>query len=162
MVNLKSVKAPEDINRVILIEDIKRHEGYSLRPYRDTLGKWTIGWGHLLEDHQMSAIEQTVGEFLDFLCNKDTHTVWLAEDLGDAEETARAWMPFEALSEPRRRLLIEMCFVLGGTGARKFKRFERAVMENDHHTAAIEIKNSLWYTQAPNRVGGFSQRWAQG
>lgn len=31
------------------IEFIKRHEGLVLRPYKDAVGKWTVGYGHLLD-----------------------------------------------------------------------------------------------------------------
>ena len=31
-----------------LQERIKRHEGLRLKPYKDSLGYWTIGYGHLM------------------------------------------------------------------------------------------------------------------
>ena len=31
-----------------LQERIKRHEGLQLKPYKDSLGYWTIGYGHLM------------------------------------------------------------------------------------------------------------------
>lgn len=41
------------------IEAIRRHEGFSPIAYRDTGGKWTIGYGHLIkagEEHLQNAV----------------------------------------------------------------------------------------------------------
>lgn len=36
---------------------IKRFEGCHLEPYRDPIGLWTIGWGHLIGDGKTLPIE---------------------------------------------------------------------------------------------------------
>ena len=36
---------------------IKRFEGCHLEPYRDPIGPWTVGWGHLIGDGKTLPIE---------------------------------------------------------------------------------------------------------
>ena len=38
------------MNKQRLAEQLKVHEGLRLKPYKDTVGKWTIGIGRNLED----------------------------------------------------------------------------------------------------------------
>ena len=40
-----------------LIERVKKHEGFETKPYKDTVGKLTIGYGRNLEDNPLS-VEQ--------------------------------------------------------------------------------------------------------
>lgn len=150
-----------EMNRKALREQIMAHEGYRSRPYRDSLGYWTVGWGHLIH-HDKSNIEQTLGEMLSALCDPDMHKTWLTQDIMRAELQASTWLDMESLSDVRQRLAVEMCFVLGGAGARKFRGFERAVKAGDHHRAAVEMVDSLWHKQAPNRVNAMAEQWAEG
>jgi lysozyme len=34
------------------LDKIKEHEALRLHPYRDTGGRWTIGWGHLIRESE--------------------------------------------------------------------------------------------------------------
>ncbi len=54
-------------------ESIKRHEGYSETPYRDTLGIWTCGWGTNIHRMPVHRCYNTLGELLDWLTAQDTH-----------------------------------------------------------------------------------------
>lgn len=149
------------MNRKALHEQIKAHEGYRVRPYRDTRGYWTVGFGHLIHN-QKSNIEQTLGELLDALTDRDIHEAWFLEDVQRAELGASQWIDMESLTDTRQRILVEMFFVLGARGASKFKKFKAAVLAGDHHRAAIEMTDSLWHAQAPNRVNALSEQWAEG
>jgi len=40
-----------------MVERIKSHEGYKPSPYKDTVGKWTVGYGRNLEDNPLTPIE---------------------------------------------------------------------------------------------------------
>ena len=44
-----------------LIEQLKKHEGLVLKPYKCPVGKLTIGYGHNLEDNGLS---QSVCEYI--------------------------------------------------------------------------------------------------
>jgi len=40
-----------------MVERIKSHEGYRTQPYKDTVGKWTVGYGRNLEDNPLDTSE---------------------------------------------------------------------------------------------------------
>ena len=40
-----------------LIEHIKKHEGFKSKPYKDTKGKWTVGYGRNLDDNPLTPDE---------------------------------------------------------------------------------------------------------
>lgn len=149
------------MNRRALTEQIKRHEGYRRRPYQDTRGYWTVGWGHLIH-HTPTTVNQFLGDLLNAICSESMHRQWLKDDIERAELDASTWLDMESLSDARQRMAVEMCFVLGGAGARKFKNFKAAVERGDHHQASKELVNSLWHSQAPNRVSALAEQWAEG
>ena len=46
--------------RALLRRDVMAAEGLRLKPYRDTVGKLTIGWGRNLEDNGITKLEAEV------------------------------------------------------------------------------------------------------
>ena len=53
----------EIMNRQLLLKQLERHEGLRLKPYRDTVGKLTVGYGRNLDDRGIS--EDEAGFMLD-------------------------------------------------------------------------------------------------
>ena len=49
-------------------------------------------------------------------------------------------------------VLVDMRFNLGHEGFRKFKNMIKAVKQQDFHSAAREMKDSLWYQQVGKRA----------
>ncbi len=140
----------------MLIENIKRGEGTKeyqrhigtfrdglFHPYKDTLGYWTIGYGHLIPSPIKPITEAQADSFL-------------LEDINTARESAIRihGVVFNKAPIEIQNLLIEMLFQLGEAKAMKFKRFNAAIAERDYQTAAKELVSSLWYKQTPNRVKG--------
>lgn len=140
-----------------VIDELKVHEGsidyqqsigtYSAGkffPYKDILGYWTIGYGHLIranEDYR-SGLE-TAG--VDALLAKDVRVAVI-----DAKAIAESYnmrVPRDA-----QVVLTEMVFQLGRAGTMGFKRMLRALANEDYTKAAEEMKNSDWYRQTPGRV----------
>jgi len=123
---------PELINRV------KFHEGYSGKPYRDTAGKLTIGYGRNLDD---AGITEAEAIFM------------LTSDLRRAEkECISAFKWFGCLNKIRREVIIEMCFNLGLPKLKSFKKMLEAIKEGDYDTAAAEMLNSRWAKQVGRRA----------
>lgn len=58
-----------------LIEALKGFEGFSAKPYRDSVGVWTQGWGHT---RGVTAKSKEVTE--------EQAEKWLRQDLKDAED----------------------------------------------------------------------------
>lgn len=116
---------------------IKIHEGLRLKPYRCTADKLTIGYGRNLEDRGISEAE---AEML------------LRNDI--IEVTGQLCMEpyWSQLNIVRQAVLIDMCFNLGYSGLKKFKRFLAALEEGDFRTAAEEMMDSRWAEQVGTRA----------
>lgn len=116
-----------------IIEQIIRHEGLHLKPYRDSVGKLTIGAGRNLNDKGISEEEAIA---------------MLMHDVSDAKSDAAALVDnFHELDEVRQRVLIDMAFNLGRAGLATFRRMIEAVRNKRFEQAAAEIVDSRWYRQ---------------
>lgn len=118
---------------------IKRHEGLRLKPYRDTVGKLTIGYGRNLEDAGLSPEEAEVLLRNDlFRCEAE-----LREALGET---------YEALSPARKAALLDMIYNLGKTRFLGFKKMIAALKAGDFARAAAEMLDSRWAAQVGQRA----------
>ena len=133
-----------------LKERIKKHEGYRDKIYLDSLGKKTIGYGHLVtatdkfkEDKRYSIPElRRVFEY----------------DFKIALDGAGRITDFDNLHPKAQEIAIECCFVLGAKGFSLFKRTIGHLNEGRWTDASSELKNSLWYrNQATNRVSALCE-----
>lgn len=124
--------------RDIVKAQLKVDEGVRLKPYKDTVGKLTIGCGRNLDDVGISYAES------DFL---------LENDIVAAETAARGLFPtFESLSDNRKAVLVNIAFNIGQTRLAKFKKLRKAIAEGDFQLAAVELGNSLWASQVGPRA----------
>jgi len=122
---------------------IKEHEGYRNTVYSDSLGKSTIGYGHLLlaTDNFVEGVEYSKKE-LDDLFDKDFDT---------ACETANKVIREIPLNYIAKGVIIEMCFQLGGPRILKFKKMWLALVEQDFNEAADQMIDSVWHKQTKSR-----------
>ena len=128
-----------------LLQSVKKHEGYRNKVYLDSLGKRTVGVGHLcVEDFWVDDREYPE----DMLMNI------LKDDLKNAIQGAeRLLKDCHILDSLAREIIIEMVFQLGETGVSKFKNMLKALKEGpDYKTAATEMLDSRWAKQTPNRA----------
>jgi lysozyme len=123
-----------------LTAQLIRHEGMKLHPYRCTAYKTTIGCGRNLTDKGITEEEAL------YLLNND-----IQEVLYDLEyRIFRSQWP--DLPETVQMVLANMRFQLGPVGFRSFKNMIAAVKQKDFAQAAIEMTNSKWAKQTPNRA----------
>jgi lysozyme len=124
-----------------LLEEIKRDEGLRLNAYKDSLGNWTIGYGHLLgSTARMVNITIEEAEAL------------LSADIDTAESLVMALVDNRyGLSDVRWRVLVNMAFNLGGR-LRQFKKFLAAVDAQDWGLAAVNMLDSRWAKQVGARA----------
>lgn len=123
-------------------------EGVQKKPYRDTVGKLTIGIGRNLDDIGLS------DEEIEFL---------FANDVDRAATDIRRLVPlFDALSETRKAVLVNMIFNLGPTRLAGFKKFLAAVNEGRYSDAAREMLDSAWAQQVTDRAVRLSLQMARG
>ena len=120
-----------------LIEQLKRHEGVELKPYKDTVGKWTIGVGRNLDDIGISEQE---AEML------------LLNDIKEAERQLIATMPWtQELDEVRFSALLNFVFNVGIGTASKFVNAMEALRQRNYDMAADEMLDSRWSKQVGQR-----------
>ena len=140
------------MDRERLTESIKIHEGYRKLPYRDSLGYWTVGYGHLIEEDIVDTLP--MGRILDRYTDKDQHEAWLRSDIESALNRARDWIgpdEFEHLSEVRQEVIVEMAFQMGNriNGFRQTRQF---ILGHDYEAASVEMLDSRWADQTPERA----------
>ena len=136
-----------------LLQSVKKHEGYRNKVYLDTLGKRTVGVGHLcVEDFWEDDKEYSEEMLMNIL----------KDDLKNAIEGAeRLLKDCRILDSLAKEIIVEMVFQLGETGVSKFKNMLKALKEGpDYQTAAIEMLDSKWAKQTPNRAAAMSAEMA--
>ena len=129
-----------------LLESVKKHEGYRNKVYLDTLGKRTVGVGHLCVEDFWEDDKEYEESFLMEILEKD---------LQEAIRGARSLMKEHGcadIDEKAEELLIEMVFQLGMTGVSKFRNMWKALAEKNYIGASYEMLDSRWSKQTPNRA----------
>lgn len=114
-----------------------RDEGFELKPYRDTGGLLHIGVGRNLEHNGISSKEA--------MMMLDNDLAYIDEQL------ERLWPWTRELDEARRGVLQNMAFNLGIQGLANFRRMLEAVKLRAWHTAAEEMRQSVWAVQVGDR-----------
>ena len=128
-----------------LLESVKKHEGFRNSVYKDTLGKRTVGFGHLcVEDHwednkayDKKYLEEILEKDLQYAINQGEG---MCQDL--------------KISDDAKFLIIEMIFQLGSAGVQKFRNMWSALGEDppNYKEASVQMLDSRWAKQTPNRA----------
>jgi lysozyme len=117
-------------------------EGIRRKPYRDTVGKITIGVGRNLDDVGLSHVEVM------YLLENDIDRC--IRDL----VTALPW--FAGLDPVRQTVLVNMCFNMGlgsrERGLLSFRNTLAAIARGDYVTAADGMRRSKWARQVGRRA----------
>jgi GH24 family phage-related lysozyme (muramidase) len=122
---------------------IKKHEGFLDKVYLDSLGKATIGYGHLITEED---------DFVEgVIYDKDIFEKLFEKDFNNAVQGAEELLKGYTVALLVKEIIIEMVFQLGKTGVSKFKKMFEALKEYDYTRAAKEMLNSTWYRQTPSR-----------
>jgi GH24 family phage-related lysozyme (muramidase) len=110
---------------------VKKHEGYRNKVYLDTLGKRTVGVGHLCVEEFWEDDKEYEEKFLMDI---------LEADLQNAIKGAKDLMSENGcmdMDEVAEEIIIEMIFQLGKTGVSKFKNMWKALSGLEYSVAAI-------------------------
>lgn len=129
------------------IEQIKRDEGFRGKPYKDSAGKVTIGYGRNLDANPVTKEE---AEYL------------LKNDMQEVLHRAVKLPYYAKLNPSRRAVIINMLFNLGYTRFRNFKRMNAALIVHDYNLAAIEMIDSFWATQVKGRATRLAKQMKEG
>lgn len=126
--------------RTTLIAD----EGLRLDMYKCSGDKWTIGVGHNLEAKPIS---------------RKAAMVILDDDISDAERDAKTLVSdFNGLSDNVKIVLVSMVFQMGKRGVSNFKNMLQAIEIGAFDVASIEMLDSRWAKQTPNRAKRLAER----
>ena len=138
------------MDMIRLMKSVKAHEGFRNSVYKDTLGKRTVGYGHLcVEDHWEDNREYTIPELERVL----------EADLNNAVQGAESLLrDGPVLDDLAQELIVEMIFQLGKTGVSKFRNMWKALQKEppQYDVAATEMMDSRWAKQTPRRAKGMS------
>jgi lysozyme len=116
---------------------VKRHEGFRARPYHDSRGYITVGYGFCLDTWPLSEAEAEV---------------ILEMRLRDViyELSEQPW--WETLSDRQQRALVDMSYNLGIAGVLRFHEMIAAIEAGDWDRAAAAMLNSTWARQVGSRA----------
>ena len=128
----------------ILKEEVKLHEGFRDVVYKDSLGKRTIGYGHLCVEDHWEDDKKYEKEYLDEIFNKD---------FDNAHHNALTLIENRPINDVAKEVIIEMVFQLGIGGVSKFKNMWKALDSEDYGEASFQMLDSLWAKQTPARAG---------
>ena len=134
------------MDMIRLMKSVKAHEGFRNSVYKDTLGKRTVGYGHLcVEDHWEDNREYTVPE-LERVLEADLNNA-----IRGAEELCS---DCPVLDDQAKEIITEMVFQLGKTGVSKFRNMWKALGQDppQYDVAATEMLDSRWAKQTPSRA----------
>lgn len=128
--------------------ELTRDEGLRLKPYRDTVGKLTIGIGRNLDDVGISQ-----DEAMHLLDNDIARTT-------AALDKAIPW--WRSLNDVRQRVVVNMAFNLGVAGLLGFKNTLAAMKAGRYADAAWGMLASKWATQVGERAKRLAAMMAKG
>ena len=131
----------------IIIRDLKRDESFRSKPYKDTVGKLTVGYGRNLDDVGISKREAE--ELLRY-------------DVIVANRELLSFPWYDSLTSCRKRALLNMMYNLGFTRFNKFKKMIKAFKTRDYETAADEALDSKWARQVGSRAERIANLIRQG
>ncbi|WP_018692294.1 glycoside hydrolase family protein [Algicola sagamiensis] len=131
----------------MLIEQLKKHEGFRPDVYTCTADKPTIGYGRNLEANPFTPEEAEV---------------WLVEAVSQVEEELKRHFNVTRLSNPRAAVLINMAYNLGVPRLMGFAKMFEALDQSDFDTAAKEMLDSRWAKQVGIRATELSEQMRTG
>ena len=134
-----------------LKDSVKQHEGYRNKVYLDTLGKRTVGVGHLCVEDFWEDDKEYEEKFLMTILEHDLQTAIIG-----ARELMMEHDCID-INEKAEEILIEMVFQLGKTGVSKFRKMWDALAEKNYIGASYEMLDSRWAKQRPNRAKDMAQ-----
>jgi|SRR5579863_1430769 len=121
---------------------IKESEGCRLTAYRDSLGKFTIGVGHLLDASK---------DWTGYTITQEQCDSLLQADMGASRSYAAAFPHYVEMNEVRQAVCVSMCFQLGSSPLH-WPHFIAALQIPDYVAAAAAGLDSLWAQQTPARA----------
>tara|TARA_R100001129_G_scaffold122470_3_gene85268 strand:+ start:164 stop:607 length:444 start_codon:yes stop_codon:yes gene_type:complete len=137
-----------------LKEEIKTDEGVIYEVYLDHLGYKTCGVGHLCRatdpENKLEVGDPVSVERVDVLFAEDLETT--------IDECKLLYNNFNDLPEEVQRIIANMLFNMGRPRLSRFHKMKKAIDNGDWIEASVQMKDSLWARQVPNRADRLVKR----
>lgn len=117
---------------------LKQDEGLRLKPYRCTANKLTIGYGRNIEEKGIT--------------EEEANHLLINDIIATQKELTQKQPVYSNLDDKRKEVLLNMCFQLGYPKLSQFKKFFKALENKDYYLASLEMMDSSWAKQTPNRA----------
>jgi lysozyme len=137
-----------------LREELKEDEGCKYEIYLDHLGLPTFGIGHLVTEWD-EEYEKEVGTEVS---EERVNNCFIADIYGTIKDCKILYSNFDELPEEVQLILGNMMFNLGRPRLSKFVKFREAINKKDWQEAKIQMLDSKWAKQVPNRANRLSER----
>ena len=127
-----------------LIDSIKKHEGYVGIVYKDSLGIDTIGYGFAIKDLELDK------DICDIILERKLHA------LTDRINNKFHWYMY--MPPEIQDIVVELCYQMGVYGFSCFKKTIAYLQDKKFKEASVEMLDSRWADQTPNRAKELSNR----
>ena len=145
-------KEKMDINK--LREQLKIDEGVKYEVYDDHLGYKTFGIGHLVkstdEEYGVPVGTPVSEERVNSVFDKDVITY--------IDESKKVFGNLEEMPGEVQQVIVNMCFNMGAPRLSQFKKFIRAIHDEEWATASLEMLDSKWANQVGERANRLSDK----
>lgn len=140
---------PKPTQKISGMEDVKkmviRHEGIRTKPYKDSVGLWTVGVGHLIGDGK-SLPPEWDREF-----SQQEVMNLFEQDFAHHVEIAEKGPGYMSANDSAKGGFIDLSFNLGKWWT-VMKQAAKRAAGGDYVGTAEELKDSKWFTQVGNRA----------
>ena len=136
-----------------LAGSVKLSEGFKDHVYIDTEGFRTIGWGHkVVHEDKFEDGKTYTKEELQDVFDKD-----LQKAIGQARMLMEEFN-VKDLPTTAQHTITEMVYQLGKSGVSKFRNMWKCLQNRDFNGASLEMLDSRWNRQTPNRCKKLSDQ----
>lgn len=135
-----------------LVDFIAVNEGLRLKPYKDSVGVWTIGYGYNMEAHGIPAhLTRKILEDKG-ITTADAENLLLQEVAVSIKYAMEFFPEMSKFTRARQFVCVDMLFNLGPTRFAKFKPTIDLMNAGDWKGAVERLKRTLWYKQVKTRA----------
>jgi lysozyme len=137
-----------------LQEELAEDEGCKYEIYNDHLGYATFGIGHLVTDSDLE-----YGQEIGTKVSKERVDECFKTDIEiTIEDCNILYSNFNDIPEEAQLILANMMFNLGRPRLSKFLKLKAAVDDEDWMEASVQMMDSKWAKQVPNRAKRLCER----
>ena len=130
----------DDIKKMIIAHEGKRYE-----PYKDSLGLWTVGVGHLIGDGK------TLPPEWNRKFSEEEVMKLFDEDYAQHRLAAQRIPGFTKLGTSGQGALTDLTFNMGPSWIQKWPKLKEQLASLDLDSAASNLEGSKWYAQVKSR-----------